>query len=44
MYNIDNIILNLLSAMGCTIKIEAGIVYVTTPDGEKWDFTLPKKQ
>lgn len=26
----------------CELEISNGIVYVSTPDGEVWDFTVPK--
>lgn len=31
----------LLRAIGCTLEEHNGIVYVTTTEGEIWDFTIP---
>lgn len=35
---------SVLSELGCTLHVEAGIVTVTTPEGEVWDFTVPQRK
>jgi hypothetical protein len=39
--NIWEMVSKLLADSGCRYTISQGIVYVVTPDGELWDFTLP---
>lgn len=34
----------LLKKLNCTYEETAGIVYVTTPDGYVWDFTVPMER
>lgn len=41
---IDSEIYALLDSIKATYNIEDGIVYVTTHDGEMWDFTEPKRR
>ena len=40
---LDLEIYELIKKLGGTMKIEAGIVNVTMPDGSEWDFTEVKK-
>lgn len=42
--NVAEIIFTELKNRGCKIEEESGIIYVTTPGGEVWDFTMPLKQ
>jgi photosystem II stability/assembly factor-like uncharacterized protein len=40
---IDSEIFALLDSIKAEYVVENGIVYVTTRDGELWDFTKPKR-
>jgi len=42
--NIYNIIKGCLVTLGCTWSESNGIVTITTPDGDVWDFTIPLKK
>lgn len=42
--NIRDEIFALLDSLNCTYQVKDGIVTVTTPDGERWDFTEPKRK
>lgn len=41
--NIKNEIYALLDSLDCDHGTWDGIVHVTTPDGVKWDFTVPQE-
>jgi hypothetical protein len=43
--NIRDMIYHLLTHLQlCEVKEVGGIWYITTPRGEKWDMTVPKKR
>jgi hypothetical protein len=39
--NVREEIFALLESKGCRLQQQVGILYVTTPDGEVWDMTVP---
>lgn len=39
--DVRELIYSALKGEGCTMHDEAGILIVETPDGEKWDMTIP---
>lgn len=39
--DIRKMILDTLIKNGCTFGVRDGIVYVLTPEGKTWDFTVP---
>lgn len=41
---IDSEIFALLDSIKAAYVVENGIVYVTTHNGELWDFTIPKRR
>lgn len=40
--NVKRVIFDFLELLGCRIQIRNGIVKVTTPHEEVWDFTIPQ--
>jgi hypothetical protein len=36
-------VLDALHRKGCTVEERDGITYVTAPNGDKWDFTVPQQ-
>jgi hypothetical protein len=42
--NIREIVCAFLREVGCTVREEVGILYITTPDGTVWDMTVPLPQ
>lgn len=39
--DIKEIVYTELRNRGCKLREEAGILYITTPDGAEWDMTIP---
>jgi hypothetical protein len=42
--DIKEIVYTELRNRGCKLKEEAGILYITTPDGVTWDMTIPMQR
>ena len=42
--DINKLLHDTLAAKGCTIETSYGIWYVTTPEGDVWDMTVPMQR